>query len=728
MPSARTQGCVNRTPSLLIAAMMALMACATGKPTAPTEADVSDTATVGDSGAEPPVPVSDTVTVRVLDDVGSPVEAAVVTMGGWSESDWVRTDADGEATIPIVDNGYQEQYLLAGKVGWFSGGTAVDLDALPTVVIDVTLRPLPARDNLDYAFLPGGDGSSPDTSQCGHCHWTIGDDWAGSSHAKAASSPNVWDVYTGSASSVGDEEMCAEKGGWWAEGQLPGQAGETVERCYLGAGVLPWLHEGCGGPAEPACDHPDIRASLTHFGSCGDCHSPAVDGGIPGEIDLASATGVAFEGVTCDLCHKVQSVTADTSPGLDGGISLLRSDAPSLLPNLEHEAITFGPYPDVIVPIMNGSYTPQFRDAEWCASCHEYAQPGLHPDETGLVNSARWPDGLPIFETWSEFSGSAMAESLTCQTCHMPPLAEESSTYDMTPRGLEPSVDQGWLREAGEVRHHSFSSDGLGGPSLDIVLALVDGEIEARVTVSNGSAGHAVPTGEPMKQLLVRVSATDAEGAVVTPSGGQVISDMGGYIARGTIGDSVSLTDTTLRFEGLTLPDEGGLRVRFARPTGTWVDYAGPGTAGFSSDDLTPEDKGIAGTDFVAEVGVSTVEGDTVWLDGPIPVTQAGDQVSLVRSEDDAGAPGWLYAKVLADASGARGVAHYRAVSIVSDNRIAPGGEGTSVHRFPVSADRGEVVVEATLIRRYRGASVADLFDWDRGDVVLRTVSETVEP
>jgi hypothetical protein len=190
----------------------------------------------------------------------------------------------------------------------------------------------------------------------------------------------------------------------------------------------------------------------------------------------------------------------------------------------------------------------------------------------------------------------------------------------------------------------------------------------------------------------------------------------------------VTLTDTTLRFEGLTLPDEGGLRVRFARPTGTWVDYAGPGTAGFSSDDLTPEDKGIPGTDFLADVGVSAVSGDTVWLDGPIPVTQADDLVTLVRSGDDAGASGWLYAKVLADASGARGVAHYRAVSIVSDNRIAAGGEATSVHRFPGLADGGEVVVAATLIRRYRGASVADLFDWDRGDVVLRTVSETVDP
>jgi hypothetical protein len=725
MQSVRTLACASPARRvLLIAGGLTLAACDPDKGT-PTEATTdTDTAPTTDTAEAWP----ETIGVRVTDEDGAPVEGAVVMMGGWSAADWVTTDVAGEAAVPVVDAGTREQYLLAGKEGWFSGGTVLDFDAPAPASIEIAMRLLPDEDNPDYAFLPGGDGSSPDTSECGHCHWPIGDDWAGSAHATAASSPAVWDIYTGSASGTEDEAACVAQGGWWSEGQSPGEAGEVIPRCYLGAGVLPWLHDDCGGSAQPACDHPDQRASLAHFGSCGDCHSPAFDGATPGRIDLAAATGVAFEGVTCDFCHKVQSVNPGTSPGLDGGIELLRPSAPSVLPNLEHEPITFGPYPDVIVPIMNGTYTPQFREAEWCASCHEYAQPALHPDESTLVDTDRWPDGVPVFETFSEFSASSMSDTLNCQSCHMLFLDEESSTYDITPQGLEPSTDQGWLRELGEVRHHGFSSDGLSGPSLAIALVEVDDEIEATVTVTNAAAGHAVPTGEPMKQLLVRVSAHNGDGDGVAASGGQVIPDMGGLVLSGEIDAGVTITGAELTFDGATIEGAEGLHVRFARPTGAWDDYAGPGTAGFSSDGLTAEDKGIALTGFLGEVAVSSVDGSTVFLAGPAPATEAGDRVYLVGSDDDAGAPGWLYAKVLLDASGARGVAHYRAVSVASDNRIAPSAAGTSVHRFAAPAASESLTVEATLIRRYRGAPVADAYGWDRGDEVLSTTSETTSP
>ncbi len=739
MRSAHTLNSNNDSSTLLLlVGVLTLSACESSKETSDASPSTADTATTPDtpdtpdsgtdSGADTSSAWPETIRVRVIDDAGAPMAGAVVMMGGRSADEWITTDISGEATVPVSDDGYREQLVLAGREGWFSGGTALDFDAAPPATIEIALRPLPDSDNMDYAFMPGGDGSSPDTSECGHCHWTIGDDWAGSAHASAASSPNVWDIYTGSASLTDDEAACEAQGGWWSEGQVPGQSGETAARCYLGHGVLPWLNDDCGGPDEPACDHPDQRESLTHFGSCADCHSPAFDGGEPGKLDLSAAFGVAFEGVTCDFCHKVQSVTANTSPGLDGGISLLRSSAPAPLPNLEYEPITFGPYPDVIVPVMNGTYTPQFREAEWCASCHEYAQPALHPDEVTLVDVDRWPDGVPVFETWSEFSASSMASSLSCQTCHMPTLDEESSTYDITPLGLEPSIDQGWPRETGEVRHHGFSSDELSGPTLAITLARVDDEIEATVTVTNSAAGHAVPTGEPMKQLLVRVSALDGEGGVVASSGGQVIPDMGGLVQQGTVGAEVTVEGTLVTFGDITLPIEDGLHLRFARPTGVWDDYAGPGTSGFSSDGLTPTDKGVALSEFLGEVAVTSVDGATVAIAAPAPETEDGDLVYLVGTDDDAGRPGWLYAKVLVDASGARGVPHYRAVSVASDNRIAAGGTDTSIHRFPAPTEGESLTVEAALLRRYRAASVADAYGWDRADLTLSTTSETVHP
>jgi len=80
------------------------------------------------------------------------------------------------------------------------------------------------------------------------------------------------------------------------------------------------------------------------------------------------------------------------------------------------------------------------------------------------------------------------------------------------------------------------------------------------------------------------------------------------------------------------------------------------------------------------------------------------------------------------DANGARGVAHYRAVSVASDNRIAGGATGTSVHRFPAPAAGETLTVEASLVRRVRAASVADVYGWDRGDEALTTASETTSP
>jgi hypothetical protein len=659
---------------------------------------------------------------RVLDAAGEPIAGAHVLMGGWTEDRWVQTDEDGLATVGVADGGWTEQYLLAGKEGWSSGGVRLDFDELPSLA-EIELLALPEEDNLDYHFQPGGDGSSPDTSECGHCHWTIGDDWAGSAHAEAASSEHAWDLYTGSALSLSEED-CTSLSGWISEGRVPGSESETAEHCYTGHGVLPWLHESCGGVGQPACDHPDESDTLESFGSCADCHAPAIDGGTPGHMDLAQATGVGFEGVTCDLCHKIQSVEPGTRPGLDGAIALLRPSEETFLPNQEYRPITFGPYPDVIVPIMNGSYAPQFSESEWCSGCHEYAQPALHPDQSLDVD--RWPDGIPVFETWSEYSASDFDGLMSCQDCHMPALDEESSTYDITPLGLEPSIDQGWMREDGEVRHHSFSREGMGSPGLIMEITEVDGELKVLVTVKNSAAGHAVPTGEPMKQLLLRVRALDEEGTEVMASGGQVVPDVGGYRAEAILGEDAQLEGRELTLVDSSLENGSGLVVRFIRPTGSWDDYEGPGTAHFSSGEWSAEEKGLELEEFLGEIALISLEGDVLTLADDPPETQEGDRIYVAAETDYAGESGWLYAKTLVDSDGARGVPHYRAVDVASDNRIAPGSSGTSEHYFALT--ESTLTIEATLLRRDRAAAVADPYGWDTADLLIRTTTEVVEP
>ncbi len=663
------------------------------------------------------------IEARVIDVEDAPVEDAYVLMGGWPEARWVQTDADGIAQVQVVDDGWAEQYLLAGKPDSTSGGVRLDFDNLPTEV-EIRIQALPSLDNSAYHFQPGGDGSSPDTSECGHCHWTIGDDWAGSAHANAASRESTWDIYTGSTRSVSSAD-CSNRSGWLADGLVPGTPAETQERCYTGQGVLPWLNSQCGHIDQPACDHPDERDTLTAFGSCADCHAPAIDGGVPGQLDLGHAIDVGFEGVTCDFCHKVQSVTPGARPGLDGAITLLRPSEETFLPNQEYRPLTFGPYPDVIVPIMNGIYTPQFKESEWCSACHEYAQPALHPEQE-LSQADRWPDGLPIFETWSEYNASKLAGQLSCQECHMPALDEESSTYDITPLGLEPSVDQGWVRASGEVRHHGFNREGLGSPTLSMEISEVDGELEVIATVTNNAAGHAIPTGEPMKQLLVRIYAQDTTGAEVQASGGHAIPDVGGYRATGILGDTLEIIDGVLTLEDSLDESATNLVVRFTRPTGTWEDYTGPGTAAFSTPDLTAEDKGLELEEYLGEVEVLSTDGWNLELEADLPDIQMGDRFYVATDGDQAGAPGWLYGKILVDAEGSRGVPHYRAIDVASDNRIAQGNASSFEARFPLLEEK--LTIEAQLIRRDHGAYIAELYGWTTIDELITTTTETFVP
>jgi hypothetical protein len=656
--------------------------------------------------------------VRITDVDGDPLADVWVMMGGWSAPDWGRTDSEGHAEIPLVDDGLSDLFVLAGKEGWHSAGEWL-LMVPENSLIELSLKALPAEDNPDYHFQMGGDGSSPDTSQCGHCHWTIGDDWAGSAHAQAAQNPQTWSLYTGSLAET-DPDACAAMGGWLAEGQVQGEADGLSMRCYTGEGVLPWLNAGCGGAGELACDHPDARPALSALGSCGDCHTPATDGAEPGHIDLAGAFGVASEGVTCDFCHKVQSVLPGPEPGLDGGISLLRPSRESVIPGQDFEPITFGPYPDVIVPIMNGSYSPQFSESSWCASCHEYAQPALHPEQS--LDETRWPDGLPVHQTWSEYQAwtDGDAGAMTCQGCHMPALLEQSSTYDITTTGLTPSLDQGWLRESGQVRHHHFPASGvLAAPGLELELTEIDGSLLATVSVKNLYAGHAVPSGEPMGQLIVRISALDGSGAVVRPTGGQAVPGVGGYMFDLTLGESVSIEGTALSAPGLDLL--GASTVRIVRPRGEFVDYAGPGVGWFSELGRTAEDKGLEVQDFVAELDIVSTEGGTAVLSGVPPTLLAGDRVFVVQAGHDAGAPGWTFAKTMADAEGSLAVAHYRAVDIVSDNRIAPAGEGSSEHIFDLSSGATSIEVTATLIKRRYPVALADQYGWPSSDLELRS-------
>ncbi len=158
------------------------------------------------------------------------------------------------------------------------------------------------------------------------------------------------------------------------------------------------------------------------------------------------------------------------------------------------------------------------------------------------------------------------------------------------------------------------------------------------------------------------------------------VNDVGGEAAEGVIGSGVTIAGKVVTWAAGAAAATPGAVVRVVRPTGTYDDY--PGIGLFAGAALTPSQKGLEIRAPVGEATVVSAGGGALQVDAALAV-QAGDIVHLgdalvwppvdgAGSRAVAGRPGYTFARVMIDPGGARGVAHYRAVDIASDNRVPP--------------------------------------------------------
>ena len=310
-----------------------------------------------------------------------------------------------------------------------------------------------------------------------------------------------------------------------------------------------------------------------------------------------------------------------------------------------------------------------------------------------------------------------MADGVICQSCHMPTDGEVGNAADLGNHFDVPAgIAAGWYRTPGQVRQHVWV-----GPrqpesrmlqlaaALSIESAVQDGELVAQVTVRNVGPGHAIPTGEPLRSLILAVEAR-CEGEALPPTGGDVISDIGG---------ALDFRDADEDWE-IWPSAQPGERLRVVSRPGGWVDYEGPGRFGDGS--FTPEQKGWPVEAYVGEAEILSVDSEgRVTLDQALP---AGDRVYRVRAGDPAeggltlaGAPGVAFARVLVDAECQRMEPHHRAVDVASDNRLRPQEEWTSTHRFAASCEAPEV--RAVLLHRAFPLDLAEERGWEDIDQVM---------
>lgn len=198
---------------------------------------------------------------------------------------------------------------------------------------------------------------------------------------------------------------------------------------------------------------------------CRGCHAPEADPRAPAPPSLAAL------GVGCVTCHAPAGLAADAvlavpwdsrAPPPAG----LAADAVLAVPGDSRAA------PHAVVA------SAAFAGAPACAACHEFAFPGR---------------AAPMQLTVREHAASRFAAS-SCADCHMP----------WTGAG------------AGRHRSHRFAASrdpALLQRSLRVEATRGPGVVMLRLVPA--AVGHAVPTGDLFRRLLVEAGATDAAGEVV---------------------------------------------------------------------------------------------------------------------------------------------------------------------------------------------------------------------
>ena len=665
----------------------------------------------------------------VVDQNNLPVAGAWVMQGGRAEERML-TQEDGSFTFVLEDPGWGLSVLVAAKPGYRAVGMEHFMPGMP---VTLTIHELAAPDNEEYVYEELGDGYDIDKEDCTHCHAILVREFLDSKHAQATRSPLLQDLYAGVNRTYENQTRCENAGGVWRQGLTPGTDDAPQNKCYIGGGVLGDLNGGCGGENQSACDDPAIgpEAAPTVFGSCADCHAPGING-VAGGRNLHEATGLAYEkGVHCDVCHKVKDIDMSQPPGVGQRLVMGRPGEEGF--NVfKWRPVYFGPLIDVPIVAMGGSYQPKFNEAVFCAGCHQQEQPALLPNES--LDNDKWPNGLPIHATYEEWlDGPYNQESTACQFCHMPERYGRANSTDLGTVENQ-SIMFGFVREPEDNRQHIFRSPLHGEPRLidkalytSINLTAEGQSLNATVSVSNVGCGHAVPTGEPMRSLIMVVEATTENCGPLIATGGMTLSDTAGMLAEGVEGTHTQTTESTVSWAQGAAVAQAGLVIRVARATGTFDDYDGVGYFGEAA--RTAEEKGLEIYAPVGEATVQSVAGSEITLSRALDV-QEGDRVYLgeampedFQDGDDAlhlaGKPGYAFSKVLVDSAGNRHVPHYKAVDMASDNRIPPGKNAVTQHTFTRPSSCGPGTVAVKVYYRPVPLSLAKLRGWDAADYLI---------
>jgi hypothetical protein len=371
-------------------------------------------------------------------DNGQPVAGLTIGLQVEPGSPTTTTDTNGQFTLNV--NPPDPIYLAAWKPydhapGAVNYATAAEFAIPGQTDVEFRMSVLPTVDQSGYTV--------PSAGMCGACHSDQFAQWQQSVHANAAR--NVWvrDLFSG-------------------DGTPGGSAGYVFTQTH--------------DPGET--------------GFCATCHAPMQDVFTPGQLMFNAISGSGgLDGVSCLGCHQIADVDPAQLNGLHhvGGKSDYRFPAATEHPT---EFWVWGPLRDVEAGTMRNLYSPLYRQALYCASCHQYNNPDT---------------GAPGQTTYTEWLASPFAQpgpnQKVCQDCHMPPADGPGTIATTSPV----------IRPADQRRGHQFGGSTPANLQQAILLRAtanqIGNEVVVRVEVENRGAGHAFPTGVSIRNAFVLVEA-----------------------------------------------------------------------------------------------------------------------------------------------------------------------------------------------------------------------------
>jgi hypothetical protein len=467
---------------------------------------------------EPPTPMPEPVlppgvVAGLVHDAEGPVSGAVVRVQ-LSENK-TTSDADGWFTLrgltsadPVTLTAWSDGYY----VGWTNG--------IPGLVpVTITLKPYPAADNLDYEWfswqgLVGSDSCSP-------CHPAY-EEWKADAHSQSAVNPRFLTMYEGT-----DVDGNRSSRTSYARGVA---RPADPDQPYYGPGYKLDFPDRTGNCA--AC-HTPVASNLDPADTCGwsGCHTELTGSRsqyVPDPIALPSdqygvaptdLTGEGADGVSCDFCHKVREVILNPETGLpypdSPGISSMRLSRPE-----EGNEIFFGTFDDVTRRV---SYLPLEEESAFCAPCH-YGVFG------GVVGDGEVAGGVVVYNSYGEWLESPYSDPETgqsCQDCHMPTVDYD---YFVFP-------EEGGLHRDPEKIHNHYMAGASDEELLQNSVTMTttaqveQGAILVEVSITNDKTGHHVPTGVPLRHMMLVVQATDADGTPLSLREGPVLPGWTGNYA-----------------------------------------------------------------------------------------------------------------------------------------------------------------------------------------------------